>query len=308
MCSPEVMTQVHRTIRDGAAVSRRSMLGVVGLAALGATLTPRTAGATPVPTPAAPPISITARSIVDLTHTVSADFPVWPGNNSFAMEPVVVIDPPPGPFGSLSGSAEGSSGPARGEFLVNKLTYWEHTGTHIDAPAHKIADGATVEELPIEDFVAPIAVVDISAKAAVDADALLTVADIEAWEREHGRVPARSIVAMHSGWEARLTDPVRYVNRDMAGTPHSPGFDPDAVTFLVEARDIVAIGVDTLSLDAASSRTYGAHVAALGAGKYGIESLANLAALPPVGSTVVVGAPKHRGGSGGPCRVLAFVD
>ena len=70
----------------------------------------------------------------------------------------------------------------------------------------------------------------------------------------------------------------------------------------------MAIGVDTLSLDAARSRTYGAHVAALGAGKYGIESLANLSALPPAGATVVVGAPKHRGGSGGPCRVLAFVD
>lgn len=302
MCSPDVMTQVHRRIGEaGQGVSRRGLLGAAGLAALGGMLAPKTAAATP----AAPAISIQARSVVDLTHTLTAEFPVWPGNDAFAMEPVVVIDP--SPLGSITGSLGGSSGPARGEFLVNKLSYWEHTGTHIDAPAHKIVDGHTVEELPIEDFVAPIAVVDISDKARTDADALLTVADLEAWERVHGRLPARSVVAMNSGWGAHVTNPQKYVGRDPLGTPHSPGFDPEAVTFLVEERDIVAIGVDTLSLDAASSRTYGAHVAALGAGKYGIESLANLAALPPVGATVVVGAPKHRGGSGGPCRVLAFV-
>lgn len=302
MCSPDVMTQVHRRIGEaGQGVSRRGLLGAAGLAALGGMLAPKTAAATPT----APAISIQARSVVDLTHTLTAEFPVWPGNDAFAMEPVVVIDP--SPLGSITGSLGGSSGPARGEFLVNKLSYWEHTGTHIDAPAHKIVDGHTVEELPIEDFVAPIAVVDISDKARTDADALLTVADLEAWERVHGRLPARSVVAMNSGWDAHVTNPQKYVGRDPLGTPHSPGFDPEAVTFLVEERDIVAIGVDTLSLDAASSRTYGAHVAALGAGKYGIESLANLAALPPVGATVVVGAPKHRGGSGGPCRVLAFV-
>lgn len=302
MCSPDVMTRVHTTIGESTStVSRRGLLGAAGLALVGGVLAPRTAQAAPT---ADPPISIRARSVVDLTHTLTPTFPVWPGNDAFAIEPVVVIDD--SPFGSLAGSAGGSSGPPRGEFHVNRVTYWEHTGTHIDAPAHKIAGGDTVEELPVEDFVAPVAVVDIRDKARVDADALLTVADLEAWEREHGRLPERSLVAMYSGWEEHIGS-AKYVGRDRTGTPHSPGFDPEAVTFLVEQRDIVAIGVDTLSLDTASSRTYGAHVAALGAGKYGVESLANLGALPPVGATVVVGAPKHRGGSGGPCRVLAFV-
>lgn len=303
MCAPEVMTHVHRTIGEGGPrVTRRGLLGAAGLAALGGVLAPRAA----VATPAEPAISIRARSVVDLTHTLTPDFPVWPGSESFTMAPVVVIDP--SPLGSVAGVLGGSSGPARGEFHVNRVSHCEHVGTHIDAPAHKIVGGRTVEELPIEDFVAPIAVVDISERARIDADAVLTVADIEAWERAHGRLPTRSLVAMNSGWAAHVANPRKYVGLDATGTPHSPGFDPDAVSFLVEERDIVAIGVDTLSLDAARSRTYGAHVAALGAGKYGIESLANLSALPPAGATVVVGAPKHRGGSGGPCRVLAFVD
>ncbi|NKR45400.1 cyclase family protein [Prescottella equi] len=303
MCAPEVMTHVHRTIGEGGPrVTRRGLLGAAGLAALGGVLAPRAA----VATPAEPAISIRARSVVDLTHTLTPDFPVWPGSEAFTMAPVVVIDP--SPLGSVAGVLGGSSGPARGEFHVNRVSYCEHVGTHIDAPAHKIVGGRTVEELPIEDFVAPIAVVDISERARTDADAVLTVADIEAWERAHGRLPARSLVAMNSGWAAHVANPRKYVGLDATGTPHSPGFDPDAVSFLVEERDIVAIGVDTLSLDAARSRTYCAHVAALGAGKYGIESLANLSALPPAGATVVVGAPKHRGGSGGPCRVLAFVD
>ncbi|QCQ92322.1 cyclase family protein [Rhodococcus sp. SGAir0479] len=299
MCSPDVLARVHRTIGESApAVSRRGLLGAAGLALAGAALAPRAAHAA-APRPSLP---IEARSIVDLTHTLTPEFPVWPGNAPFAMDPVAVVDDGCGPLGSLAGS----SGPPRGEFLVNRLAYWEHTGTHIDAPAHKIAGGSTVEELPVEDFVAPIAVVDIRDKARADVDAVLTVADLEAWEERHGRLPARALVAMNSGWDAHVGSPT-YVGRDPRGTPHSPGFDPAAVTFLVEERDIVAIGVDTLSLDTASSRTYGAHVAALGAGKYGVESLANLGALPAVGATVVVGAPKHRGGSGGPCRVLAFV-
>lgn len=304
MCSPDVMARVHRAVGESSpTVTRRGLLGAAGLAVVGGALAPRTAQAAPPPTA---PISIAARGIVDLTHTLTPDFPVWPGNDSFAMEPIAVIDDGTGSFGSASGSAAGSSGPTHGAFRVNRLAYWEHSGTHIDAPAHKIADGSTVDELPVEDFVAPIAVVDIRDKARIDADAVLTVADIEDWERAHGRVPARALVAMYSGWEEHLGTPT-YVGQDPFGTAHSPGFDPAAVAFLVEERDIVAIGVDTLSLDTASSRTYGAHVAALGAGKYGVESLANLGALPPVGATVVVGAPKHRGGSGGPCRVLAFV-
>lgn len=112
---------------------------------------------------------------------------------------------------------------------------------------------------------------------------------------------------MHSGWQTRLGQPGAFTNQDRLGVQHTPGFDAEAVEYLIRERDIVALGSDTLSIDAGNSTDYGAHLAALGAGRYAVEVLANLDRLPPVGASVVVGAPTHAGGSGGPARVLAFV-
>ena len=207
--------------------------------------------------------------IIDLTHTLHPGFPRWPGDEPFRMVAVETV------------SADG--------FAINELRYWEHVGTHIDAPAHKVDGGMTVDLLDVEDLVAPLVVIDISTRPT------LTVDDIAAWEQVNGRIPERAFVAMLSGSEQRL------------GASDAPGFDKGAVQFLVDERNIVGIGVDTLSVDPSASTDYAAHTALLEAGRYGVEALANLGAVPPVGATVVVGAPKHRGGSGGPCRVLAIV-
>ncbi len=98
-----------------------------------------------------------------------------------------------------------------------------------------------------------------------------------------------------------------FLNKDSKGTMHAPGFSEEVAKFLVKERDIVGAGVDTLSLDAASATKFVAHLALLGAGKYGVELLANLNAVPPSGATIIVGAPKHEGASGGPCRVYAVI-
>ena len=88
---------------------------------------------------------------------------------------------------------------------------------------------------------------------------------------------------------------------------HYPGWAPEATAFLVEERDIVGVGVDTLSLDHGASTDFGTHVTLLTAGKYGIENLANLGTVPATGATIVVGGPKHRNASGGPTRAFALI-
>ncbi len=112
---------------------------------------------------------------------------------------------------------------------------------------------------------------------------------------------------MYCGWEARLGEPGAYLNGDADGGFHYPGFHPDTAVLLVEERDIVGIGVDTLSLDFGQSPDFGTHLTVLPAGKYGIENLANLGVLPAAGATVIVGGPKHENASGGPARVFALV-
>ncbi|HZG41628.1 MAG TPA: cyclase family protein, partial [Longimicrobium sp.] len=160
--------------------------------------------------------------------------------------------------------------------------------------------------LPVGRFVAPLALVSIAERAARDEDALLTVDDLARWERRHGRIPAGAVVALHSGWEARLREPGRFLNADAAGVMHAPGFSREAAEFLVNERDVAGAATDTLSLDCGPSVTYDAHHVLLGAGRYGLENVASLDRVPPSGAVIVVGAPKHAGGTGGPARLLAL--
>jgi kynurenine formamidase len=236
--------------------------------------------------PLAEPVTRPLRRVQDLTHTLTPDFPIFPFYKPFRAETLATVE------------AQG--------FAARELRFAEHVGTHLDAPAHFFADGATAEHLPPASLVAPLAVVSIAERAARDEDTTLSVDDVLAWERLHGRIPAGAVVALHSGWEARLGEPGRFLNSDALGVLHSPGFSAEAAEFLVRERRIAGAATDTLSLDFGPSVGYEAHRVILGAGRYGLENVANLARVPPSGATIFVGAPKHLGATGGPARLLAL--
>jgi kynurenine formamidase len=277
MCAPSIIEAVRRD------VSRRSFLTSVAgsLAAAAALQEPLAAQQKPVR------LEKGFRDVFDLTHTFSPRIPVFP-----AFKPVQIRQ-------KFTREKDG--------FFANEITFDEHTGTHMDAPAHFVAGTPTADRLPADRFFAPLAVVSIEARAAKDADAMVTVDDLLAWEKAHGRLPRGAFVAMHSGWDARIGDAPRFLNKDAKGTMHAPGFSEQAARFLAAERDIVGAGVDTLSLDKAEAQKFVAHLALLGAGKYGVELIANLGRLPAAGATIIVGAPKHEGASGGPARVYAVL-
>ncbi|MCV0429378.1 MAG: cyclase family protein, partial [Roseibium sp.] len=111
---------------------------------------------------------------------------------------------------------------------------------------------------------------------------------------------------MNSGWTAHV-DTDKFRNADDDGVMHFPGFHVEAVQMLMEDADVVGIAVDSLSLDYGQSKDFATHYAWLPSNRWGIECIANLDALPPLGATLIVGAPKFRGGTGGPSRVMAMV-
>jgi kynurenine formamidase len=263
-------------------VSRRSFLAALGGAAA-ATMTASESAAQQKPVR----LEKGFRDVVDLTHTFSPRLPIFP-----AFKPVQIRP-------RFSSAKDG--------FFANELTFDEHTGTHMDAPVHFVPNATTADRLSAERFIAPLAVISIESRAARDADALMTVDDVLAWEKAHGRLPAGAFVAMYSGWDARVGDAARFLNKDSKGTMHAPGFSEEVARFLVQQRDIVGAGVDTLSLDKAEAQKFVAHLALLGGGKYGVELIANLGRVPSSGATIIVGAPKHEGASGGPARVFAVV-
>lgn len=282
MCSPRVMQHVQAALSGK--VNRRNAIGTFGGAAVaGMTGSRAFAQATPVE---ATPVASSAGGVLDLTHTLTPKTPVWPGNESFAHEPVRTY--------------------AEHGFYGQALNFWEHTGTHYDAPAHFIEGNDTGEFLDPSKLVAPLVVIDISARAAEDADTGVSVEDIEAWESANGAIPQGAFVAMYSGWSLKIDDSEAFVNLDADGVMHYPGFMPAASELLLEQYGIVGVGVDTLSLDPGNSTDFGTHIAVLGSGNYGIEGLNNLEKAPAVGGTVVVGAAKHEAASGGHARVLVL--
>ncbi len=88
---------------------------------------------------------------------------------------------------------------------------------------------------------------------------------------------------------------------------HFPGFHIEAAKMLVVEASVVGMAVDTLSLDYGLSADFATHYKWLPTNRWGLEYTANLGKLPAKGATIFVGAPKHRGGSGGPSRVLAMI-
>ena len=223
--------------------------------------------------------------VVDLTHTLVPDFPTYGGDPQLELTPLTTL--------------------ADDGFNVWQWTLNEHTGTHMDAPFH-FSDQLTADQIPVADLVGPIAVIDIRAKAANDPDAELTVEDIQIWEGENGQLPPGSIVAMNSGWD-EFVNTDKFRNADDEGVMHFPGFNIDAIDLLLRERDVKGIFVDTLSLDYGQSTDFAVHFRWLPANKWGIENVANLGKLPPLGATAIVGGPKIAGASGGPSRVIAIL-
>lgn len=224
--------------------------------------------------------------VVDMSHTYDADFPTFFGVPGIEMEQ------------QLSFEKDG--------FNLFKLMVNEHTGTHVDAPLHFSADGQAVNEIPIGNLVCPLAVVDIAARAADDADAQVTPDDLKAWIAANGEIPDGACVAMHSGWDHKAVGD-GFRNVDSEGKMHFPGFHVEAAQMLIEDTDAVAIAVDTLSLDHGPSADFATHYAWLPTNRYGIECLKGLDQMPASGATLVVGAPTHRGGSGGPARIFGMI-
>jgi kynurenine formamidase len=273
MCLPATVASVRDQTREGPRVTRRTaLLGAAGVALAGA-LPGSARGVRPA-----------KGRFADLTHTFRAGFPVFTFDPP-ARRTLVTI-------------------PTAG-FYSQEWTFGEHSGTHMDAPGHFVIGGRLSPEIAPDELIVPIVVVDIAERAAADPDAMLLVDDLIRFERGHGRIPEGALVAMHSGWGAKAGDPLEFKGGESFPDYHFPGFSVEAALWLVQERNVTAIGVDTLSLDPGNSSTFPVHVEFLATDRYGVENLANLDRVPPRGALAYVGLIPWEEGSGGPCRVLA---
>ncbi len=242
-----------------------------------------------------------AVKVVDLTHTLDPDFPV------------LVLPPEFGqcqPFRIEEVSRYDDRGPA---WYWRNFSCNEHTGTHFDAPVHwvtgKDLPNGSVDTIDPDGFVRPACVMDFTKEVTEDEDFILTAAHVQDWEKKHGDIPAGSWVLFRTDWSTR--GPKEYLNLKEDGA-HSPGPDAGAIRYMVESRDVIGFGVETIGTDAGQAGhfdpPYPAHSILHGAGKYGLQCLRNLDQLPAKGAVVIAAPLKIKAGSGSPLRVVALVQ
>lgn len=195
----------------------------------------------------------------------------------------------------------------------NDISTSEHTGTHFDAPVHWVTgrDGEDVAQVPPARLLAPAVVLDFSAESAADPDFLLEVEHVRNWEAEHGPLPGGGWLLYRTGWDARSEDAAAFLNASETG-PHTPGISVDCARWLAEESPVLGVGVETVGTDAGAAHSFDppfpCHSFLLGAGKYGLTQLQNLALLPATGAVVIAAPLPIVGGSGSPSRVLGLVE
>ena len=229
-----------------------------------------------------------ASKLVDLTHSFSASTPVWSGFGQASI--AAAKDPKTGQPYTID----------KDGFRANYFSMVGQYGTHIDPPAHFDTRGATIDAIPLNQMILPLVVFDITGLLQNDPDHALSVDDILAWERMHGRVPAGSFAAlrtdMYKDWD---TNPARFKRSPF------PAWSLAAVKFLIEQRGVVAIGHESLDTDTTpkmDSETW-----LLQHGHYQIEAMAHLDQVPPTGAVLIAMWPKVKDGDGFPARVMAVV-
>jgi len=223
---------------------------------------------------------------IDLTHPLHAEIPTWSGGCGFKL--TIQLDYPEG-------------------LRVQSLKSHAGVGTHIDAPTHFIKDSWNIGDIPLENLIVPVSVLDISHK--MDADLFITPGDIEMFEKAHGRIPDHSLFLANTGWSQYWPEPEKYRNPDACGRMHFPGFSEEAAAFLLK-RKIVGLGIDTLSPDGSNNGPgvrYPVHELILGAKKYIIENATNLNQMPPVGAYAIALPPRAAEATESAARMVGLV-
>ena len=233
---------------------------------------------------------LTSHRFVDLTHSFAPGIPHWKGAPDERVKILYTVE--------------------KDGFEIQEFCHVGQWGTHVDAPAHFHAGLHSVDQIEPREMIMPLVVLDVHEQAARNADYVLSLEDVRAWEQRHGRIPKGAFVAMRTDWSKRWPDDAALANRDAKGVYHYPGWSKEVLRLLYEERGITASGHETTDTDPGLATTrddYSLESYILATNHYQIELLANLDQVPEAGAIVIVSFPKPEAGSGFPARVIAIV-
>jgi len=245
--------------------------------------------------PPPPGTTVPTGELVDLSHAYDAQTIYWPTAEPFALRVDAAAVTPDGYY-----------------YAANSFFTAEHGGTHIDAPVHFAEGHPTVDQIPLERLMGAAVVVDVVEQSERDADYQVSTDDFLRFEEEHGTIPPRALVLLRTGFADRWPDAARYLGTAVRGAEgaaqlHFPGLAPDAAQWLVDNRQIAAIGIDTASIDYGQSTLFESHRTLYARDIPAFENLAALDRLPATGAYVIALPMKIGGGSGAPLRAVAVL-
>ncbi len=210
--------------------------------------------------------------IIDLSHPLTPAMPVYPGTEPPTFTATATIE--------------------RDGFREKRLVLQSHVGTHVDAPAHLLHDGATLDRMPLTSFAGRALVIDCT--------------DLERGEIDEARLqpyrselPDHDFVLLHTGWSRHWGRP-----RYLEGFPVLN----EAAARLLTGSGLRGIGVDALSVDPLDADDLPIHRLLLTAGLVIIENLTNLAALPQRSCLFHCFPLAIKDGDGSPVRAVALFD
>lgn len=224
--------------------------------------------------------------VLSLSHTITPTIPLWPGDPPVEFETVATIE--------------------QNGYFLRRFSMGEHSATHMNAPNTFFLQGRSIDEYSPESLIAPAVVIDVTAQVARNNDYVISVADVMAWERQHGAIRAGSLVLFYTGFQNYWNDPARFFNMDANGGLHFPGVGGDTTAYLLRERRIAGVGIDTHGVDPGQDQLFGTNTQVLANNGIILECLNNLDRLPPEGTTVIIGALALKGGSGSPVAVFAL--
>ena len=232
---------------------------------------------------------------VDLSYAYDSQTPFWPTANDFDLDTV------------FAGMTEGGY-----YYSAYQFTTAEHGGTHIDAPIHFAAGKKTVDQIGLDQLMGNAVVIDVTDSVNAYVDYRVNIEDFKKWEAKHGRIEDGSIILLRTGFGNFWPDKLKYLGTDQKGQAavamlHFPGLHEKAAQWLVDNRNIKAIGLDTPSIDYGRSSDFKSHRILMEQNIPAFENVGYLDQLPENGAYIIALPMKIRGGSGGPLRIVAYV-
>lgn len=229
-------------------------------------------------------MNLTFNKLIDLTHTLNSTSICWDNDCGFKQHLLKDYE------------TDGCR--------VHSIEMFAGVGTHMDAPAHFVANARDIASIPLEKLIVTAHVIDISQKC--QADYFANLEDLIAYENKWGQITENSLVIFHTGWNRYWNRPQQYRNADDQGIFRIPGIDISITEALLQ-RNINGIAIDTLSPDG-SNMQFPVHHLLLNNDKYIIENITNADQLPAVGSHVIMLPLKIEHGTESPLRIVAAVN